>query len=481
MRLNECSVCDLKRLIDRGEINPGEIIDDVLAAIDEKEPGINAYLEVFVDDLSRESRRLKQAKTPSKPFEGIPIAVKDNIAVEGKRLTCASRILAGYRSPYDATVVARLKAHGFVVCGRTNMDEFAMGSSTENSAFGPTMNPHDRSRVPGGSSGGSAAAVAACTAVAALGSDTGGSIRQPASFCGVVGLKPTYGRVSRYGLVAFASSMDQVGPIARTVEDASLILSLVAGPDDRDARTSASRFEHDPKGLKQGLEDLTIGVPRSFFTGEVDEAVGGSFDELLLELEKEKVSVREIDLPHLRYAVAAYYVIADAEASSNLARFDGVKYGYRAQGCAKASSMTAKTRSEAFGEEVKRRILLGAFVLSRGYYDRYYLQAEKVRALIARDFTEAFHACDLVMLPTSPTPAFEAGKKKDDPLKMYMSDVFTVPANLAGLPAVSVPFGEHEGLPLGVQFVGRPLEEDMVLRGAYAIESMAQGRSKNTA
>jgi aspartyl-tRNA(Asn)/glutamyl-tRNA(Gln) amidotransferase subunit A len=403
---------------------------------------------------------------------GMPIAVKDNICTERVLTTCGSRMLANFVPPYDATVIARLRAQGYLLIGKTNLDEFAMGSSTEHSAFGPTRNPWNLSCVPGGSSGGSAAAVAAEECVAALGSDTGGSIRQPAAFCGVVGLKPTYGRVSRFGLVAFASSLDQIGPITRDVTDAAILLNVIAGHDPLDATSADCPAPDYTRALKKkDLKKLTVGVPREFFgeglDPEVEQAVWTAID-LLKTLGGE---IREISLPTTRYAVAIYYLIATAEASSNLARFDGVRYGLRAKQANDLMDMYLKTRQEGFGPEVKRRIMLGTYALSAGYYEAFYGKAQAARTLTKRDFDNAFTEVDVIATPVTPTPAFKLGEKSEDPLKMYLSDIYTIPVNLAGLPAIAVPCGfSKAGLPIGLQLIGRPFAEDTILRAAYAYE-----------
>jgi aspartyl-tRNA(Asn)/glutamyl-tRNA(Gln) amidotransferase subunit A len=459
-------------LLRKKEISPLDVAEDLLSAIDERNGELNAYLDVFADDVRSEARRL--AGTGSfldLPLGGIPLAVKNNICVGGKRTTCGSRMLQNYRSPYHATVIHRLLDCGASMLGSTNMDEFGMGSSTENSAFGPTRHPSHADRVPGGSSGGSAAAVAAGIAPAALGSDTGGSIRQPAAFCGVVGMKPTYGRISRYGLVAFASSFDQIGPITRNVEDCALLMDVMCGHDARDATSLPDAPLDCMKAIPQGLAGLRIGVPRDFVDSCEHPVVRGNYEAVLAELRARDIPVQEVSLPHARYAVACYYIIANAEAGANLARYDGVRYGYRAEKANNIYEMYARTRGEGFGEEVKRRILLGTYVLSEGYHDAYYLQAQKVRSLLRKDFDEVFGKCDLLVTPTTPTPAFRLGEKVDDPLSMYLSDVFTVPANLAGLPAISIPSGlSEEGLPLGIQLIGRRKHDEQVVRGAYGLE-----------
>jgi aspartyl-tRNA(Asn)/glutamyl-tRNA(Gln) amidotransferase subunit A len=457
-----------------GEVTPLEVVDDVLAAIERRDGDIGAYLEVFGDDARAAARDAAASGAwRTQPLGGIPVALKDNICVAGKRTSCASRMLENYVSPYDATVVERLRGAGAIVLGRTNLDEFAMGSSTENSALARTRNPWDAERVPGGSSGGSAAAVAAHMAPAALGSDTGGSIRQPAGYCGVVGLKPTYGRVSRYGLVAFASSLDQIGPITRSVEDAALVLTAIAGRDDNDATSLSAPVPGPvlPTG-DDGLAGLTVGVPRAFLADALDAEVRANFDATVERIEAAGATTREVTLAHASYAVATYYIIANAEASANLARFDGVRYGHRSERADDLYTMYTRTRDEGFGAEVKRRILLGTWVLSAGYHDAYYLQAQKVRSLIIRDFADAFSGCDLITLPTAPSPAFRVGEKIDDPVQMYLTDIFTIPVNLAGLPAISLPSGlSREGLPLGVQLIAPALGEETLLRGARSLEA----------
>ncbi len=405
------------------------------------------------------------------PLEGIPVALKDNVCQAGEPAQCASRILEGWKSPYDATAVARLRAAGAIVVGRTNMDEFAMGSSTENSVHGPARNPWDPECAPGGSSGGSAVAVAAGVVPAALGSDTGGSIRQPASFCGVVGMKPTYGRVSRYGLVAFASSLDQIGPFARTVEDATLVLEAIAGHDPCDATSIPEPAPALAGALSGDVSGLVIGLPREYFASDgADPEVLAAVRTAVAELEQAGAKTREVSLPHTPYAVATYYLVATAEASSNLARYDGVRYGRRAERVGDLLDMYRRTRSEGFGAEVKRRILLGTYVLSAGYYDAYYRKAQQVRTLLRRDFEEAFAACDVIATPTAPETAFRLGERAADPLRMYLSDVFTVSAPLAGIPALSVPCGFVDGLPVGLQLMGRALDEASLLRVADAYQ-----------
>jgi len=406
-------------------------------------------------------------------LEGIPVAVKDNLCTLEFPTTCGSKILEGYRSPYEATVVRRVREAGGIILGKTNMDEFAMGSSTENSAFGPTRNPRSPDRVPGGSSGGSAAAVAAGIVPCALGSDTGGSVRQPAALCGVVGIKPTYGRVSRYGLVAFASSLDQVGTFGATVEDAALLLQVIAGHDPRDS-TSADRPMPDLlESLDQGVSGVVIGVPDEYFTEALDPAVRALCDRALELLRGAGATIRSVSLPHTRYAVPTYYVLAPAEASSNLARYDGVRYGHRSSRARSANEVYETSRTEGFGPEVIRRIMLGTYALSAGYYDAYYGRAQRVRARIAEDFTRAWASgIDLLFTPTSPFPAFRLGEKTEDPLSMYLSDIYTVTANLAGIPGVSLPIGEVDGLPVGGQFLAPLWGEEAMLRGAATLEGL---------
>jgi aspartyl-tRNA(Asn)/glutamyl-tRNA(Gln) amidotransferase subunit A len=405
------------------------------------------------------------------PLDGIPMAIKDNIVQAGEPTTCASRILEGFVSPYTATAVTRLQAAGAVLIGRTNLDEFAMGSSTEHSAFGPTCNPWDPTRTTGGSSGGSAAVVAAGIVPAALGSDTGGSIRQPSSFCGVTGIKPTYGRVSRWGLVAFASSLDQIGVLARDAADCAAVLDCISGHDPRDSTSLPEPPTALGSALDGRLEGLVVGLPREYFVEDgVDPGVLAAVREAVAVLEQRGAKTREVSLPHARYGVATYYLIADAEASSNLARYDGVRYGHRAAGAHGLTEMYERSRSEGFGDEVKRRIVLGTYVLSAGYYDAYYRKAQQVRTLLRRDFEQAFEGCDLIATPTVPEVAFRLGEKADDPLAMYLGDIYTVSANLAGIPGASVPCGTSDGMPVGLQLMGAALDEASVLRCADAFQ-----------
>ncbi|MDW8097186.1 MAG: Asp-tRNA(Asn)/Glu-tRNA(Gln) amidotransferase subunit GatA, partial [Aquificaceae bacterium] len=423
-----------------------------------------AYITPLYEKALEEAKDFKVSE--DMPLAGVPVAVKDNINVLGFPTTCASKILQGYVSPYDATVIERLKRAGAIIVGKTNMDEFAMGSSTEYSAFFPTKNPWDLERVPGGSSGGSAVAVAVRSAPLSLGSDTGGSIRQPASFCGVIGLKPTYGRVSRYGLVAFASSLDQIGPFGRTTEDVALIMEVISGHDPRDSTSSKELVPKFTQELGKDIRGLRVGYVKEFMEG-LEEGVKTSFENFLKELQKEGCEVVEVSLPHVKYSIPCYYIIAPSEASSNLARYDGVRFGYRAKEYTDLFDMYSKTRDEGFGPEVKRRILLGTFALSAGYYDAYYLKAMKVRRLIAQDFEKAFEKVDLIATPTTPTTAFKFGEKTSDPISMYLSDVFTVSVNLAGLPGISIPIGMWKGLPVGGQLIGKAFDEGTLLRVSY--------------
>jgi aspartyl-tRNA(Asn)/glutamyl-tRNA(Gln) amidotransferase subunit A len=460
------SASELAATVRSGKIEPGTVVAEAAQRAkiaDAGAKGLNAFLSV-------------QEEAPSVPdgaLSGVPVAVKDNLCTLTLPTTCGSRMLEGYVSPFEATVIRRLRTAGGVVLGKTNLDEFAMGSSTENSAFGPTRNPHDLTRVPGGSSGGSAAAVGAGVVRCALGSDTGGSVRQPASFCGVVGIKPTYGRVSRYGLVAFASSLDQVGTLGATVEDAALLLQVIAGHDPRDA-TSASRPVPDlMERMYDGVEGLTIGVPREYFAEALDSQVRQCCDTGLERLRSAGAKVVEVSLPNTRYAVPTYYVLAPAEASSNLARYDGVRYGSRAANAESIADLYEASRTSGFGREVIRRIMLGTFGLSAGYYDAYYGKAQEARRRIARDFAEVWAAgSDLLFTPTYPTPAFPLGERLEDPVSMYLSDVYTVTANLAGIPGISVPIGAVGDLPVGGQFLAPHWEESRMIRAAAALEAL---------
>ncbi len=468
---------ELSELIRRREVKPSEVLESFYERFTQTEDRIKAYVTPLYEKAIDGARKLDD-REPEGPLFGIPVAVKDNILIKGERNTCASKILENFVSPYDATVIERLKGAGALFTGKTNMDEFAMGSSTEYSAFFPTRNPWDLERVPGGSSGGSAAAVAVGSAPVALGSDTGGSIRQPASFCGVIGIKPTYGRVSRYGLVAFASSLDQIGVFARRTEDVALLLKVISGHDDRDSTSRRVPVPDYEEELKRDIKGLRIGLPREFFEFNVQREVRELFESFLRELEGMGCEVREVSLPHVKYAIPAYYIIAPSEASSNLARYDGVKYGYRAKEYENLLELYSKTRDEGFGPEVKRRIMLGTFALSAGYYDAYYLKAQKVRRLIYEDFKRAFEDVDLIASPTTPTLPFRLGERLDNPIEMYLSDVLTVPVNLAGLPGLSVPIGWVGNLPAGGQLIGRPWDEATLLRVSYAWEQVFKHHEK---
>ena len=476
MDLHSLTIHELRDLIVRKEVSATEIVSVFLGRIETLDPQLKSFLSVSAEEALLKAKRFDEGVDDigSSPLAGIPLGIKDVLCTNGALTTCGSRILANFVPPYDGTVVEALKKAGAIFLGKTNMDEFAMGSSCENSAFGPTRNPWDLERVPGGSSGGSAAAVAADLCAGSLGTDTGGSIRQPASFCGVVGLKPTYGRVSRFGLVAFASSLDQIGPITKDVQDAALMLQVIAGYDNRDS-TSVDRPVPDyGSGLGQSLKGLRLGIPKEYFIEGMDPDVLSTVNKAIQTCRELGAEIMEVSLPHTEYGVAAYYIIAPAEASSNLARYDGVKYGVRVPDARDLMAMYRQSRSQGFGPEVKRRIMLGTYVLSAGYYDAYYKKASQVRTLIRKDFLDAFEKCDALLAPVSPIPAFKIGEKTDDPLQMYLSDVFTLPASLAGIPGISVPcgFSSHQ-LPIGLQILGPHFREDMVLRVAYQFEQAA--------
>jgi aspartyl-tRNA(Asn)/glutamyl-tRNA(Gln) amidotransferase subunit A len=465
------------------QMSARELAQAALAAAEAENPKIQAFLtfspERALAQADRMDARLARGE-PLPPLGGVPMAVKDVIVTAGLRTTCGSKILENYVPPNDATAVQKLEAAGAVIIGKTNCDEFAMGSSTENSGFFPTRNPHDLTRVPGGSSGGSAAAVAAGLCVAALGSDTGGSIRQPASFCGTVGMMGTYGRVSRFGLVAFASSLDHIGPFASTVKDCATVMKTIAGRDPMDSTSAAVDVPDYPALLETSLKGVRVGVPREYFAEGLDAEVGARIHEGIDLLQKLGAEIRDIHLAHTKYAIAAYYLIATAEASSNLARYDGVRYTTRAANAATLAEMYRATRGAGFGQEVKRRIMLGTYALSAGYYDAYYLKAQKVRTLIARDFEEAFHDVDLIVTPTSPFPAFKIGEKAADPLEMYLSDIYTITASLAGIPGLSVPCGvTSAGLPVGMQMLAKHFAEARLLSAAHAFEVGGGAEIKN--
>ncbi len=464
-KLYSLTAHELREKIDKSGLAPSGILDSLFKRIDSLDKKIKAF--VYLNKNA--SSGLGQNK--SGKLYGIPILIKDNICVKGEETTCASRILTGFKPPYDATVIKRLKDEGALLIGKANMDEFAFGSSCETSCYGPTRNPWDTDRIPGGSSGGSAAAVASDQTILALGSDTGGSIRQPASLCGVVGLKPTYGRVSRYGLIAFASSLDQIGPITKDVRDAASVMNVISGYDEMDSTCVDMPVPDYTKSLVKDVKGLRIGVPKEYFIEGIDGEVEASVRKSIDILRDLGARIVEITLPHTQYAVSTYYIVAPAEASSNLARFDGVQYGFRAQDAKDLIDMYIKTRSKGFGNEAKRRILLGTYCLSTGYYDAYYLKAQKVRTRIKEDFDNAFKLCDLIVTPTTPTPAFRIGEKTKDPLSMYLSDIFTISANLSGLPAISIPCGfSKSSLPIGLHILAKPFDEETLFRAAYTFE-----------
>jgi aspartyl-tRNA(Asn)/glutamyl-tRNA(Gln) amidotransferase subunit A len=476
------TIADLQSLLRRKEISPREVIDSLHARIEKTEPKIDAYLSIDFDAATKEA----ESANVGLPLGGVPIAIKDIINVKGQPCTCASKILANYRSPYDATVIQKLRGAGAIPFGKTNMDEFAMGSSTENSSLKVTHNPWDLSRVPGGSSGGSAAAVAADAAFAGLGTDTGGSIRQPASLCGIVGLKPSYGRVSRFGLVAFASSLDQAGPLTKTVRDSALIMNAIAGHDPQDSTSLNEPVPDYTKNLGRDLKGMRLGLPKEYMIEGIDPQVKSAIDVAIKQFQSLGAEIADVSLPHTDYGIAVYYFLATAEASANLARFDGVRYGYRAKDPKDLLDHYGRTREEGFGAEVKRRIILGTYVLSSGYYDAYYVRAQKVRELIRQDFVKAFEKVDAIISPTSPVPAFKLGERTSDPLAMYLADVFTNTGNLAGICGISVPcgFARANGsqprndrssrtvseLPIGLQILGKSLDEARIFQIAHAYE-----------
>ena len=476
MDLNSLTIETARAAVAERRTTAESLVQQYYNKIKSDDAEIHAYLTLSEDRARQQAARIDRMASsgdPLPPLAGVPVGIKDVMATRGVRSTAGSKILENFVPPYDCTAVARLEAAGAIVLGKLNCDEFAMGSSNENSAYGPVRNPRDKSRVPGGSSGGSAAAVAAGMAVATLGSDTGGSIRQPASFCGVVGLMPTYGRVSRYGLIAFASSLDHIGPLTKTVRDAATILRVIAGRDPLDSTSADVPVPDYVADLARPVNGLRLGVPKEYLgeglDDEVRAAVQAGIDKLCLA----GCEIVPISMPHTPYAIPTYYVIATAEASANLARFDGVRYGYRARSTRTLSQMYRESRDQAFGAEVKRRIMLGTYALSSGYYDAYYLKAQRVRTLLARDFEAAFRKVDAIVTPTAPTPAFRLGEKADDPLSMYLADIYTVTADLAGVPGISVPCGHtRSGLPIGLQVLGRHFDESTVLRVAAAIENL---------
>ncbi len=479
-KITGLTVSQISRLLKKKSLSSAEVVEAYLEEISSKEPEIQAYITVTSDTARKQASRVDRLRAEGvelSPLAGIPAGVKDNICTKGIVTTCASKILEDFVPPYDATVMEKLKANHVVVIGKLNMDEFAMGSSTENSHFKKTRNPRNTAYVPGGSSGGPAAAVAADEAAFTLGSDTGGSIRQPASFCGVVGMKPTYGAVSRYGLIAFASSLDQIGPLTKDVRDSALVLEAITGQDHRDSTSVAHPLNDFTSGIEKGVEGFHIALPKEYFAEGISPDIKKSVLDAAKQYEKLGACVDEVSLPSLEYALPAYYVISSAEASSNLARFDGVKYGYRAKGYEDMDELYRMTRSEGFGKEVKRRIMLGSFVLSAGYYDAYYKKALQVRTLIVNDLNTIFDKYDFILSPVSPTTAYKLGEKTGNPLEMYLGDIFTVPINIAGVPSLSIPCGEDpRGLPIGMQLIGKAFGEATLYRAAYAFEQSMKER-----
>ncbi|HEX2947661.1 MAG TPA: Asp-tRNA(Asn)/Glu-tRNA(Gln) amidotransferase subunit GatA [Clostridia bacterium] len=473
-KITGLTVSQLSRLLQKKSLSSAEVVDSYLEQIEACDPEIQAYITITAETARKQAARVDRLRAEGlelPPLAGIPAGIKDNICTRGINTTCASKMLENFVPPYDASVMEKLEANHVVVMGKLNMDEFAMGSTTENSHFKKTRNPRNPACVPGGSSGGSAAAVAADEAAFALGSDTGGSIRQPASFCGVVGMKPTYGTVSRYGLIAFASSLDQIGPLTKDVRDSALVLGAITGQDHRDSTSVPHPVNDFTSEIEKGVEGFRIALPKEYFSEGISPDIKNAVLNAAMQYEKLGAQVDEVSLPSLRYALPAYYVISSAEASSNLARFDGVKYGYRAEGYEDIDELYRMTRSEGFGKEVKRRIMLGSFVLSAGYYDAYYKKALQVRTLIVNDLNAVFDKYDFILSPVSPTTAYKLGEKTGNPLEMYLGDIFTVPINIAGVPSLSIPCGEStEGLPIGMQLVGKAFDEATLYRAAYAFE-----------
>jgi aspartyl-tRNA(Asn)/glutamyl-tRNA(Gln) amidotransferase subunit A len=475
LMLNQLTISELSGKLSRHEVSATEATEACLKQVETVDVRIHAFLSYDRGDALAQAeaadQQLRKGQQNGKSLLGVPIAIKDVIAVKGQPLNCASRILKNYTSPYNATVIEKLKAAGAIVFGRLNMDEFAMGSSTENSAFGATRNPWDIQRIPGGSSGGSAAAVTANECLASLGSDTGGSIRQPAALCGCVGMKPTYGRVSRYGLVAFASSLDQIGPFTKDVHDSATLLNVLSGQDERDSTSIPHPVPDYTLALTGNIKGIRVGLPKEYFIEGIDPQVNSAVQAAIKQIEKLGAEIVQISLPHTEYAVATYYIVATAEASANLARFDGIRYGLRVDGNDPVD-LYGKTRGAGFGAEVKRRIILGTYVLSSGYYDAYYLRAQKVRTLIRQDFLKAFEKVDVIATPTTPTAAFKAGEKSDDPMQMYLSDIFTISCNLAGICGISLPCGftSNPKLPIGLQILGKPFGEETLFKVAHAYE-----------
>lgn len=482
MNITELTVHELQEKLKNKELTVKEIVDSYCNRIKEVEPKVEAFVTTYLDEAKAEADRVQEKIDNGEitgDFAGIPIGIKDNICVKGTKTTCSSKMLENFVAPYSATVAEKIENEKMITLGKLNMDEFAMGSSTENSAFKTTKNPWDLSRVPGGSSGGSAAAVAANMVPWALGSDTGGSIRQPASLCGVVGLKPTYGLVSRFGLVAFASSLDQIGPITKDVRDSAKLLNIIAGKDIKDSTSEESGNIDYTKALKNDVKGLKIGVPKEFFGEGINEEVKEKLNEAINTYKELGAEIEEFSLDIAQNALAAYYIIACAEASSNLGRFDGIRYGYRTKEYQTVKDIFKKSRSEGFGAEVKRRIILGTYVLSSGYYDAYYKKAQKVRTLVSNEFSKAFEKYDVILTPTSPTTAFEIGEKSSNPLEMYLADICTVSINIGGVPAISIPCGvDPKGLPIGMQLIGNKFQEETILNAAYTFEQKVKFREK---
>lgn len=482
MNITELTVHELQQKLKSKDLTITEILGSYVSRINEKEPEVEAFVTTYLDEAKAEAQKVQEKIENGEElgeYAGIPIGIKDNLCMKGTKTTCSSKMLENFVSPYDATVIEKLKKENIISLGKLNMDEFAMGSSTESSYFKKTKNPWNLNKVPGGSSGGSAAAVAANMVPWALGSDTGGSIRQPASLCGVVGLKPTYGLVSRYGLVAFASSLDQIGPITKDVRDSAILLSLIAGHDEKDTTSEEIEKKDYTKALKNDVKGLKIGVPKEFFGEGINEEVKKELTKAIETYKELGAEVEEFSLDVAKYALATYYIIACAEASSNLGRFDGIRYGYRAPEYSNLKEIYKKSRSEGFGTEVKRRIILGTYVLSSGYYDAYYKKAQQVRTLVSNKFSEAFEKYDVILTPTSPVTAFNIGEKSNNPLEMYLADICTVSINIAGVPAISIPCGvDGEGMPVGMQLIGNKFEEEKILNAAYTFEQKVKFREK---
>ncbi|MFZ7119351.1 MAG: Asp-tRNA(Asn)/Glu-tRNA(Gln) amidotransferase subunit GatA [Eubacteriaceae bacterium] len=477
--MNNLTIHEIHDLINKKEMSYTELVKNYLKRIDSIEDKVQATLSILGEESLKKAEKYDKNCKKSKGLYGIPYGLKDNICTLDIKTTCASKILSDYKPPFNATVVEKLEESGAILLAKMNMDEFAMGSSTENSGYKITANPWDLSKVPGGSSGGSAASVAANEVVFSLGSDTGGSIRQPASFCGVVGLKPTYGLVSRYGLVAFASSLDQIGPVTKDVEDCAIVLNSIAGHDKKDSTSIKVGNKDYTNSLKQSIEGLKIGVPKEYFKEGLNSEVEKAVKEAIKQLKTLGAVIVETSLPYTEYALSAYYIISSAEASSNLARYDGIRYGYRAEEFDNLIDLYKKTRSQGFGNEVKRRIMLGTYALSSGYYDAYYKKALQVRTLIKEDFDKVFNSCDIILSPTCPTTSFSIGEKSEDPLEMYLSDIYTVPVNIAGIPAISIPCGmDSKKLPIGLQLIGKAFDEETLLRVGYAYQQVTDHHKK---